>query len=137
MKSRNEGLIINVASVLAVHSLPISSVYSGSKAFVLAFSRGLQQELADTGVKVQVVLPAATATELWDQSGVPLAALASESVMATDDMVDAALSAFDQGETISWPSVADTTLFERFEAARIALFAATQTGKVAPHLLPA
>ena len=134
MKARKEGLIINVASVLALHTLPFSSVYSGSKAFVLAFSRGLQQELADTGVKVQVVLPAATATELWDQSGVPLAALDSTTVMTTDKLVDAALSALDQGESITWPSVADTALFEHFEAARIALFSAAQTGKVAPHL---
>lgn len=137
MKSRNDGLIINIASVLAANSLPISSVYSGSKAFVLAFSRGLQQELADTGVKVQVVLPAATATEIWDQSGVPLAALDSETVMPTDALVDAALRALDQGEAISWPSVADASVIERFEEARIALFAATQTGKVAPRLLQA
>jgi uncharacterized protein len=134
MKERNEGLIINVASVLALHTLPISSVYSGSKAFVLAFSRGLQQELAETGVKVQVVLPAATATELWDQSGVPLTALASETVMTTDHLVDAALSALDHGEHIALPSVADPALFERFEAARLALFSASQTGKVAPRL---
>ena len=135
MKSRNEGLIINISSVLAVHSLPFSAVYSGSKAFVLAFSRGLQAELADTGVKVQVVLPAATATEIWDLSGVPLAALDSETVMATDHMVDAALSGLDQGESITWPSVADAALSERFEAARTELFAATQTSKVAPRLL--
>lgn len=136
LKARNDGAIINIASAMALHSMPISSVYSGTKAFVLAFSRGLQQELADTGVTVQVVLPAATATEVWDLSGVPLSALAPESVMATDDMVDAALVAFDQGEDTTWPSVADTEVIERFETARAALFAAAHTGKVAPRLLP-
>ena len=135
MKSRNEGVIINIASALAVHTLPFSSVYSGSKAFVLAFSRGLQQELADTGVKVQVVLPAATATEVWDNSGVPLAALDPATVMNTDAMVDAALYALDQGEGITLPSVADAQVIERYESARGALFGATQTGKVAPRLL--
>lgn len=137
LKSRNEGAIINISSVMAVNSLSISSVYSGTKAYVLAFSRGLQQELADTGVKVQVVLPSATATEVWDMSGVPLSALAPESVMSTDDLVDAALSALDKGENVTWPSVADAETIERFESARIALFAASQTGKVAPRLLPA
>lgn len=135
MKSRNEGLIINIASVLAVNSLPISAVYSASKAYVLAFSRGLQQELADTAVKVQVVLPAATATEIWDQSGVPLVALDAATVMETGAMVDAALVGLDRGEAMSWPSVADADLIERFEAARIALFAASQTASVAPRLL--
>jgi short-subunit dehydrogenase len=136
MKARNEGLIINVASALALHSLPISSVYSGTKAFVLNFSRGLQQELGDTAVKVQVVLPAATATELWDQSGVPLAALNPETVMPTDAMVDAALIGLDNGESITLPSVADAGAIERFESARAELFAGTNTGKVAPRLLP-
>src|SRR3979409_736602 len=32
--SRNDGMIVNIASVLAIHSLPISSVYGGTKAFV-------------------------------------------------------------------------------------------------------
>ncbi|MBA5689120.1 SDR family NAD(P)-dependent oxidoreductase [Rugamonas apoptosis] len=134
LKARKEGAIINVASVLALHSLPISSVYSGTKAFVLAFSRGLQQELADSGVRVQAVLPAATATELWDQSGVPLAALDPKAVMSTEDMVDAALLAFDQGEQVTMPSVAETETIDRFESARAALFATSQTGKVAPRL---
>lgn len=135
--ARNEGVIINIASVMAVNSLAVSSVYSGSKAYVLAFSRGLQQELAGTAVRVQAVLPAATATEVWDNSGVPLSALDPQTVMATDVLVDAALSALDQGEDITWPSVADAKVIEGFEAARAALFSASQTGQVAPRLLSA
>src|SRR6202000_3193789 len=80
--SRNSGVIINVASVLSLHSLPISSIYSGTKGYVLNFSRGLQQELAQTGVKLQVVLPASTATELWDLSGVPT--LKKDTVMTAE-----------------------------------------------------
>lgn len=137
MKARNEGLIINISSALALHSLPVSAVYSGTKAFVLSFSRALQQELADTAVKVQVVLPAATATEVWDQSGVPLSTLHPDAVMSTDAMVDAALTALDNGESITFPSVADAAVIERFEAARAALFSSTNTGEVAPRLLPA
>ena len=131
--ARNQGLIVNVASVLAIHSLPISAVYSGTKAFVLQYSRGLQQELAETGVKVQLVLPASTATELWDASGVPLSALNQESVMTTENMVDAALAGLDQGETITWPSVADASLWDKYEAARSELFASTQAGTPAPR----
>jgi short-subunit dehydrogenase len=134
-KARNEGIIINIASVLALHALPISSVYSGTKAYVLNFSRGLQQELAETGVKVQVVLPAATATELWDISGVPLAALTEGTVMTTEHLVDASLAGFDQGESVTMPSVADAGLWDRYDAARIELFGSTQTSKPAPRLL--
>ncbi len=131
--ARNEGVIINIASVLAVHSMPVSAVYSGTKAFVLQYTRGLQQELAETGVKVQLVLPASTATEIWDESGIPLSALQKESVMTTENMVDAALAGLDQGETITWPSVADAGLWDRYDAARAELFAATQVGKAAPR----
>lgn len=134
-KERNDGAIINVASALALHALPVSSVYSGTKGFVLNFSRGLQQELANTGIRVQVVLPAATATDLWDISGVPLAALAPGTVMSVEHLVDAALAGFDQGESVTLPSMADTSLWQRYDAARSDLFAALQTGKPAPRLL--
>lgn len=133
--ARNDGVIINIASVLAVHSLPISSVYSGTKAYVLAFSRGLQGELANTGVKVQVVLPASTATEIWSErvSGIPLSALNKESVMSAEDCVDAALAGLDMGEAVTWPSVADASLWDSFDVARSTLFAATQVGAPAPR----
>jgi short-subunit dehydrogenase len=126
--ARNQGVIINIASVLAIHSLPISAVYSGTKAFVLQYSRGLQQELAETAVKVQLVLPASTATELWDASGVPLSALNKASVMTTEAMVDAALAGLDLGEAVTWPSVADGSFWDKYEAARTELFANTQVG---------
>jgi uncharacterized protein len=131
--ARKQGLIINISSALGIHSLPISAIYSGTKAFVLQYTRGLQQELAETGVKVQLVLPASTATEIWDLPGVPLAVLNKETLMTTEHMVDAALAGLDQGETITFPSVADASLWEKYEAARSALFAGTQAGKPAPR----
>ncbi|WP_238377238.1 SDR family NAD(P)-dependent oxidoreductase [Vogesella sp. EB] len=130
-----DGVIINIASALVLHALPVSAVYSGTKGFVLHFSRGLQQELANTGIRVQVVLPAATATDLWDISGVPLAALAPDTVMSAEHLVDAALAGFDQGESVTLPSMADTALWERYDTARAELFAAMQTGQPAPRLL--
>lgn len=129
--ARNEGAIVNIASVLAIHSMPVSSAYSGTKAFVLQYTRGLQQEPADTRVKVQLVLPASTATEIWDESGIPLSALEKESVMTTENRVDAALTGFDQGEAVTWPSVDDASPWDEYDAARSALFAATQVGKPA------
>ena len=131
MKARNAGVIINVSSVMALNSLAVSSVYSGTKAYVLAFTRGLQQELAGTALRIQAVLPAATATEVWDQSGVPLSALDPNTVMSVDDCVDAALSGLDKGESVTYPSVADLQMVERFESSRTELFLAAQTGRVA------
>lgn len=128
--ARNDGAIVNVASVLAIQSLPISAVYSGTKAYVMAFTRSLQSELAGTGVKVQLVLPGVTATDLWSEgvSGVPLAVLDKNSVMSTHDLVNAALAGLDNGEPVTWPSVEDLQLWDDFDQARARLFAATQTG---------
>lgn len=130
---RNDGAIINIASVLSIHALPVSAVYSGTKGFVMNFTRGLQDELANTGVKVQLVNPATTATEIWDNSGIPLAALNQDTVMTTENLVDAALAGFDKGEKVTWPSVADATLWDKYDEARSTLFTASQTGKPAPR----
>jgi hypothetical protein len=131
--SRNDGAIINIGSVLGVHSLPNTAVYSGSKAYVLQFTRGLQAELADTGVKVQLVSPATTATEIWGNAGIPISSLNPEIVMTTEHMVDASLAGLDQGETVTWPSLADASLWDAYDAARGALFAGTRTGRPAPR----
>ena len=130
-KERGRGTIINIGSVLGFHTLPVSSIYSGTKGYVLNFTRGLQDELAGSGVKVQLVLPAATATDIWEISGVPLSALDQASIMTPENMVDAALAGLDQGETITLPSVEDFKLFEEYDAARMKLLVASQTGKAA------
>ena len=131
--SRGTGAVINIASVMALHSLPITSLYSGTKAFVLAWSRGIQEELAGTGVRLQVVLPAGVATEFYDQAGIPLSAFDPAVVMTAEDMVDAALAGFVRGEAVTLPSVHDLPLWDGYDAARATLFGATQNGKPAPR----
>ncbi|MEJ1968555.1 MAG: SDR family NAD(P)-dependent oxidoreductase [Rhizomicrobium sp.] len=131
--ARNAGAIINVSSVMALHSLSVTSLYSGTKGYVLNFSRGLQAELAGTGVKLQVVLPAGTATEFYDQAGIPLSAFDPAVVMTAENMVDAALAGFDRGEAVTLPSVHDKDLWDTYDVARGALFGATQNGTPAPR----
>lgn len=126
--ARNRGTIINIGSVMALNAFPITSAYSGSKAYVLLFSKGLQAELKDTNVRVQAVLPAGVATEIYDGSVMPLDSIPKEVVMSVDDLVDAALAGLDSGETTTLPSVEDAELWARYESARDALFASTQTG---------
>ncbi len=70
--ARGVGTIINVASFVAVHPEILNGVYAGTKAFVLAFSRSLNHELNDKGVRVQVVLPGVTATDFWGIAGMPV-----------------------------------------------------------------
>jgi uncharacterized protein len=70
--ARGHGTIINIASSVAISPETLNGVYGGSKAFVLAFSQSLDHELAGKGVRVQAVLPGATATEFWDVAGLPV-----------------------------------------------------------------
>ena len=118
---RGAGLIINIASIVAVAPELLNGVYGGTKAFVLGFSQSLQHELANTGVRVQVVLPGATATNFWAASGKPVEDLPQEIVMSAEDMVDAALAGFDQGEFVTIPALPDVGQWESYEAARQAL----------------
>jgi hypothetical protein len=119
--ARGNGTIVNIASIVAVAPEVLNGVYGGSKAFVLAFSQSLHHELAGRGVRVQAVLPGATATDFWGTAGTPVEHLPTEIVMRAEDMVDAALAGLDQGELVTIPSLPDAGDWDRFEAARQAL----------------
>ena len=67
--ARGAGTIINIGSVVGIAPERLNGVYGASKAYVLALTHSLQHELADKGVRVQAVLPAATATDIWEKSG--------------------------------------------------------------------
>jgi short-subunit dehydrogenase len=116
--ARGAGTLVNIASIVAIAPELLNGVYGGTKAFVLAFTQSLQHELADKGVRVQAVLPGATATEFWDIAGVPIGQLPPAWVMTTEDMVDAALAGLAQGEVITIPSLPQQADWQAFEAAR-------------------
>jgi short-subunit dehydrogenase len=116
--ARGAGAIINIASIVAIAPEVLNGVYGGSKAFVLAFSQSLQHELKDKGIRVQVVLPGATATDFWGIAGTPVEHLPGDIVMRAEDMVDAALAGFDQGEFATIPSLPDAADLAAYEAAR-------------------
>lgn len=121
MVTRGHGALINISSIVSVSPETLNGVYGGTKAFVHAFSTSLNHELKDKGIRVQAVLPGATATEFWDVGGLAVEHLPAEIVMTADDMVDAALAGFDQGETVTIPALPDIEEWHRFEAARRAM----------------
>ena len=118
---RSNGLIINIASVVALSPELLNGVYSGTKAFVVNLTQSLQNEVKGKGIRVQAVLPGATRTPFWDRARLPIDNLPQEMVMTADEMVDASLAGLDAGELISIPSLPDLADWERFEAARKAL----------------
>jgi short-subunit dehydrogenase len=87
----------------------------------MALTRSMHHELAAQGIRVQAVLPGATATDFWDTAGMAHTNLPEGWVMRTEDMVDAALAGLEQGEVVTIPPLQDGAGWTDYEAARKAL----------------
>jgi uncharacterized protein len=131
--ARGAGTIINIASAVAIAPERLNGVYGATKAFVLALSHSLHHELAEKGVRIQAVLPAATATDIWEKSGLHYSKLPAGTVMSTEDMVDAALAGLDQGEVVTIPPLQDGDDWTQFDEARGALAQKFRNSAPAPR----
>jgi 3-oxoacyl-[acyl-carrier protein] reductase len=67
MRTQNSGRIVNIASIAGKDGNPNASAYSASKAGVIGLTKSLGKELADTGIRVNCVTPAAVKTPLFTQ----------------------------------------------------------------------
>jgi 2-dehydro-3-deoxy-L-rhamnonate dehydrogenase (NAD+) len=67
MQGNRYGRIVNIASVAGKEGNPNASAYSASKAGVIALTKSLGKELANNGVLVNCVTPAAVKTAMFDQ----------------------------------------------------------------------
>ena len=68
MTARGSGMIINVASVAALVSVPMQAYYGASKAGLAMFSETIRAELAGTGVHVLTVYPGPVKTAMADHA---------------------------------------------------------------------
>jgi NAD(P)-dependent dehydrogenase (short-subunit alcohol dehydrogenase family) len=71
MRQRNYGRIVNIASVAGKDGNPNASAYSASKAALIAMTKSLGKELADTNIRVNCVTPAAVETPIFAQMTKP------------------------------------------------------------------
>jgi NAD(P)-dependent dehydrogenase (short-subunit alcohol dehydrogenase family) len=67
MRSASRGRIVNVASLAGKEGTANFSAYSASKAGVIALTKSVGKELAQTGILVNAIAPAAVKTALLDQ----------------------------------------------------------------------
>ncbi|NVN09675.1 SDR family oxidoreductase [Nguyenibacter vanlangensis] len=115
--ARGAGTIINISSVVGVAVEALNGVYSASKSYVLSFGHSLQKDLAEKGVRIQTVLPGATATAFWDVAGYAPQKTA-EITMQASDLVDAALAGLDAGELVTIPGLHEGEAWIRWEQDR-------------------
>ena len=67
MRRGQWGRIVNIASLAGKEGSPRLSAYSAAKAGVIAFTKALGKELADTNILVNSVAPAAIETDILQQ----------------------------------------------------------------------
>lgn len=95
MKARRHGTIINISSIAGRKSYPSHDVYCGTKFFVHAVSEGARRNMAPFDVRVIVVSPGLTeseidktmlnkaALEFWSEGKKKVGAIAAEDVANT------------------------------------------------------
>jgi 3-oxoacyl-[acyl-carrier protein] reductase len=67
MRRSGWGRIVNIASLAGKDGTPNLSAYSAAKAGVIAFTKSLAKELAETDIRVNSVAPAAAETDILKQ----------------------------------------------------------------------
>ncbi len=67
MMKADYGRIINIASIAGKDGNPNAPAYSASKAAVIGLTKSLGKELAQTGIRVNALTPAAAKTEMFSQ----------------------------------------------------------------------
>jgi hypothetical protein len=108
MLHRNRGGILNVASTAAFQPGPYMSVYYASKAFVLSFSEGLAEEVADTNVTVTCLAPGPTETEFFDRANMEDMKLSENGIaMSADAVARTGYAAFRNGAVLTIPGTSN------------------------------
>ena len=101
MIAANRGAILNVASTAAFQPGPWMSVYYATKAFVLAFSEGLHEEVKPHNVRVTALCPGPTRTEFADVADMSDSRLFARFASTPERVVRDGLKALDANRAVA------------------------------------
>lgn len=99
------GWILNVSSGMGFLSVPVLSVYSASKAYMLHFSEALANELQGTGVSVTCLCPPQTETEIFKRAKIENTKLARAKKMNATTVAEVGYTALKKGQVIVTPGL--------------------------------
>lgn len=105
MVERKAGAVINVASGLAFDPTADHAVYSGTKAFVVNFTRAVHEEVKASGVRMQALIPGLIKTEFHTRSGTDLERIPADWLMDPAALVEASLRGLELGEVVCVPAL--------------------------------
>lgn len=130
-RTAGRGDLINLASIIAFAPMSTSATYSASKAFVLNFTRSLQQEYADSPFRIQTLVPGPVLTEFFTSQGLEDSIFPAQSFIAAEQLVNSSLSGLDTGEDTVIPTLEDLSLWDEMEKLSGRFITETMSGKVA------
>ena len=87
MVARNEGRILQLASLVSRNAAPWSAVYTGTKAFVYNFTQSVIEELKGTNVTMTALRPGATDTDFFRKEGGEMATVVQDGKLDPADKV--------------------------------------------------
>lgn len=130
-KAAGRGTLINIASVMALLPSAGGGAYSGSKAYVLNFTRSLRLELSGSGIGVHAVMPGPVRTEFFSSQGLSDAIFPDSAYVSADELADAVMAGVRQGHEVITPTLSSANIWLDFEAARGAYMQDVMSGKIA------
>ncbi|WP_276495898.1 SDR family NAD(P)-dependent oxidoreductase [Pontibacter litorisediminis] len=99
MKRRNEGKILNLASIVSFMPSPLMAIYGASKAFMLSFSEALTNELKDTNITVTALCPGASNTMFFRRAGAAHTRAANSGLSEPEEVARDGYEALMKGES--------------------------------------
>lgn len=102
-KKRGKGAVVNVSSMGGLHLVPMEATYGSTKAYLVRFTQIISHEVRPLGLKVQVLCPGFTHTEIFERSGKGKPNLPSFVWQTPEEVVDASLAGLDRGEVVCVP----------------------------------
>jgi short-subunit dehydrogenase len=106
MLQRGRGSIVNMASSTGFQPNPYFANYGATKAFLTSVSQAVAEECRGTGVRILAVCPGPVRTEFAATANLDDSRFPGFTLVTTDQVVDVALRALEDGKQICIPGAA-------------------------------